>query len=138
MLITERGYEKVSMIRIYYTGRRLETIPAGVQPYCKYMITACMHGSVRCVYVFFSLPRIGNGRLVLPSLSELKQYRIVVVTLSTSRALSLMGLPRGHFSHIFIDEAAQVKSHSYLHSSSFHCPILPGSGVGDTHSSDSG
>jgi hypothetical protein len=83
---TKRGYEKVSMIRIYYTGRRLETIPAHVKPYCK----------------------IENGRLVLPSLPELKQYRIIVVTLSTSRALSLMGLPRGHFSHIFIDEAAQA------------------------------
>jgi superfamily I DNA and/or RNA helicase len=74
------------MIRIYYTGRRPDTIPAEVRPYCKFE----------------------NGRLALPSLSELSKYRIVVVTLSTSRVLSLMGLPRGHFSHIFVDEAAQA------------------------------
>ena len=54
------------------------------------------------------LIRFENGRPALPTLSELKQYRVVVVTLSTSRILSLMGLPRGHFSFIFIDEAAQV------------------------------
>ena len=67
--------------------------------------------------------RIENGRLVLPSLPELKQYRIIVVTLSTSRALSLMGLPRGHFSHIFIDEAAQVRPYPHPHSSSFILPF---------------
>lgn len=45
----------------------------------------------------------------MPSLTELKSYKIVVATLSTSRALPLMEVPKGHFTHIFIDEAAQVK-----------------------------
>lgn len=45
----------------------------------------------------------------MPSLAEIKTYRIVVATLSTARALPLMDLPKGHFTHIFIDEAAQVR-----------------------------
>lgn len=44
----------------------------------------------------------------MPTLEELKQYRIIVTTLYTARVLSLLGLQKGHFTHIFIDEAAQV------------------------------
>lgn len=50
-----------------------------------------------------------GNQLVIPTLAEIKKYRIVVTTLITSRTLSLMGLECGHFSHIIIDEAAQVK-----------------------------
>ena len=107
-LLSEQGHEAVSMLRIYYTGRRLDTIPYQIRPYCR-SVDITVSGII-CIYC---LSRIDNGRLVLPSLSELKQYRIIVVTLSTSRCLSLMGLPRGHFTHIFIDEAAQVSSHSH-------------------------
>ena len=35
-------------------------------------------------------------------------YKIVVSTLSTARTLALMEVPKGHFTHILIDEAAQV------------------------------
>ena len=44
----------------------------------------------------------------MPSVAEIKSKRIVVATLSTARALPLKELPKGHFTHIFIDEAAQV------------------------------
>ena len=47
---------------------------------------------------------------MMPTLAELKSYKIVVATLSTARALPLMELAKGHFTHIFIDEAAQVRS----------------------------
>ena len=49
-----------------------------------------------------------DNRLLVPSLAEMKSYKIIVATLSTARALSLMDVPKGHFTHIFIDEAAQV------------------------------
>ena len=44
----------------------------------------------------------------MPSLEQLQQYKIIVTTLYTARVLSLLGLQKGHFTHIFIDEAAQV------------------------------
>lgn len=31
----EKDGESLSMVRIYYTGRRIDTIPAKVRPYCK-------------------------------------------------------------------------------------------------------
>ena len=49
-----------------------------------------------------------------PSLAEMKEFKIVVATLNTARALTLMGLPKGHFTHIFIDEAAQVSARLIL------------------------
>ena len=64
--------------------------------------------------------RIDKGKLTQPSLPEIEKYKIVVATLSTARALTLMGLPRGHFTHIFIDEAAQVH---LLHLSYLLCVI---------------
>ena len=55
-----------------------------------------------------------NGQLALPPVAELLQYKIVVATLMTARALSLADLPKGHFTHIFIDEAAQVSRHTWI------------------------
>ena len=52
--------------------------------------------------------RVQNRQFVMPTLEELKQYRIIVTTLYTASVLSLLGLQKGHFTHIFIDEAAQV------------------------------
>lgn len=44
----------------------------------------------------------------LPTLAELHQTKVVVVTLSTATCLSTMNLPRGFFTHILVDEAAQA------------------------------
>lgn len=52
--------------------------------------------------------RNGSRAFCVPTLDELKKYRIVVVTLSTSVYLSAMGLPQGFFTHILLDEAAQA------------------------------
>lgn len=43
-----------------------------------------------------------------PPLKALMQYRIVVSTYMSSATLQAEGLPRGHFSHIFLDEAGQA------------------------------
>ena len=68
------------------------------------------------MYVFVLCSRIEGDQFGVPSIQELRQYQIVVATLSTARALALMGLPKGHFTHIFIDEAAQVGPPSLHHS----------------------
>lgn len=51
---------------------------------------------------------------MVPSVEEMKSYKIVVTTLTTARTLALMELSKGHFTHIFIDEAAQVKTNFVL------------------------
>ena len=50
-----------------------------------------------------------GDKWVIPPLAELKRYKMVVATLNTARNLLFTGLPRDHFTHIFIDEAAQVQ-----------------------------
>ena len=47
---------------------------------------------------------------MIPPLAELKRYKMVVATLSTARNLLFTDLPKDHFTHIFIDEAAQVRT----------------------------
>ena len=98
----------LSLCRLYFTMRRLNSISPTVRKYCKQVHLGL---SVLCNTIHMcALSRISkdNSRLLMPSLSELKSHRIVVSTLSTARALTLMEMPKGHFTHIFIDEAAQV------------------------------
>ena len=57
------------------------------------------------LFIFFS---IHDFTFMVPDISTLSQYSILVTTLVTARLLVLMGLPKGHFTHIFVDEAAQV------------------------------
>ena len=57
---------------------------------------------------------MAGDRWVIPPLADLKQYKMVVATLSTARNLLFSGLPKDHFTHIFIDEAAQVRMHLSL------------------------
>ncbi|XP_017335051.1 putative helicase mov-10-B.1 isoform X1 [Ictalurus punctatus] len=45
---------------------------------------------------------------ILPSKETLMNYTIIVVTLITAGRLVSGGIPVGHFTHIFIDEAGQV------------------------------
>lgn len=45
----------------------------------------------------------------MPPIDELLKYRVVVATCLTGAAPAGMGANRGHFSHIFVDEAGQGK-----------------------------
>ena len=47
-----------------------------------------------------------------PDHDELLKYRLVVTTLQTARSLKLKKFDNGYFTHIFLDEAAQV--HGYI------------------------
>lgn len=51
--------------------------------------------------------RNGNA-FATPALEELKKYRIVVSTCFSASVPYGMGLPRGHFDYVFIDEVGQA------------------------------
>jgi helicase MOV-10 len=51
--------------------------------------------------------KIGNA-FVVPPREELLKFRVIVATCISSSLPYAIGVPRGHFSHIFIDEAVQA------------------------------
>ncbi|EKM76476.1 hypothetical protein AGABI1DRAFT_131302 [Agaricus bisporus var. burnettii JB137-S8] len=51
----------------------------------------------------------GNRVFAIPELEQLAKYRIVVSTCLSGSVPASLGLKRGHFTHIFIDEAGQGK-----------------------------
>ena len=51
---------------------------------------------------------VKDGRFVQPTKDKIQKYSMVVSTLVTADILTLLDLPRDHFTHIFIDEAAQA------------------------------
>lgn len=50
----------------------------------------------------------GVGVFGVPPLAILRRYKVIVVTCVSAPVLHGVGLPRGHFSHVFIDEAGQA------------------------------
>ncbi|OCH91262.1 P-loop containing nucleoside triphosphate hydrolase protein [Obba rivulosa] len=49
-----------------------------------------------------------EGHFTAPPVFTLKRYRVVVTTCVSSSFAHNVGMPRGHFSHIFVDEAGQA------------------------------
>jgi len=49
-----------------------------------------------------------TGRFDVPKMEALKRFRVIVSTCVNAGTLIGVGLPRGHFTHIFIDEAGQA------------------------------
>ncbi|XP_037940519.1 probable helicase with zinc finger domain [Teleopsis dalmanni] len=83
----ENGIEEATPLRVYYHKRWVTTVNSVVQKYC---ITD------------------GAGYFRRPTVEDIMKHRIVVVTLSISMELATLGLPKGYFTHIFLDEAAQA------------------------------
>ncbi|TFK28518.1 RNA helicase [Coprinopsis marcescibilis] len=50
---------------------------------------------------------VRNGSFSLPPLTRLREFQVVVSTSVASSMLAAIGMPLGHFSHIFVDEAGQ-------------------------------
>ncbi|KAL3507870.1 hypothetical protein ACH5RR_033252 [Cinchona calisaya] len=57
-------------------------------------------------YIEFSC--IEDSAFCCPALSYLRRYRIIISTYASAYLLYAEGIKRGHFSHIFLDEAAQA------------------------------
>lgn len=51
----------------------------------------------------------GNSVFAMPDLDEVAKYRVIVSTCFSANVPAGLGLKKGHFSHIFIDEAGQGK-----------------------------
>ncbi|CAH1274458.1 HELZ2 [Branchiostoma lanceolatum] len=82
------GHPEATPLRVYFKERRLETVDDTVMQYCK-------------------LDPDQNS-FAMPQMEDITNHRIVIVTLTTSLYLIRMGIKRGHFTHILLDEAAQA------------------------------
>jgi helicase MOV-10 len=49
-----------------------------------------------------------DGHFSVPPMDRLKNFRVIVSTCGSSSVFSGVGMARGHFTHIFIDEAGQA------------------------------
>ena len=78
---------KVKLRRVYFKERRVYTVDPKVKNYC--------------------LLSQDQSSFDTPTKEDILAHRIVIVTVSTALVLINMGL-QGHFTHIFIDEAAQT------------------------------
>ena len=86
----EAGMEEARPLRVYYHKRWVATVNTIVQKYC--LIET--NGNVR--------------NFKRPTVEDIKKFRIVVVTLNISMELASLDLPKGYFTHILLDEAAQA------------------------------
>lgn len=76
---------QLNILRLMATDRRINTIPVTVQRYCL----------------------IDRTRILAPTRDDILRHEIVITTLVTSLILTKLDI-QGSFTHIFIDEAAQV------------------------------
>jgi helicase MOV-10 len=49
-----------------------------------------------------------NGHFSIPLLSRLRRFKVIVSTAVSASVPYGVGIPRGHFTHIFVDEAGQA------------------------------
>ncbi len=75
------------LFRFYAPSRERATVPPGLLPY---------------TFVNF------DGLFSHPPLNTVKNYRVIVCTCLSAAFTLGIGVNRGHFSHVFIDEAGQA------------------------------
>ncbi|KAK0204309.1 P-loop containing nucleoside triphosphate hydrolase protein [Desarmillaria ectypa] len=51
---------------------------------------------------------VKNGHFSVPTLARIRQFKVIVTTCVSASVFFGIGIPRGHFTHIFIDEAGQA------------------------------
>jgi helicase MOV-10 len=74
------------LFRFYAPSRPSASVPRELLPYCIFQI----------------------GHFSCPSVTVLKQYKVIVSTCISAAFAYGTGIKRGHFSHVFIDEAGQA------------------------------
>ncbi|CAH1397953.1 unnamed protein product [Nezara viridula] len=87
----EAGHEEARPLRIFYHRRWVATVNHIVQK-----------------YAMIETNEQGMRAFKIPKVEDILKHRVIVVTLSISMHLSTMGLRKGHFTHILLDEAAQA------------------------------
>ncbi|KAL1020483.1 hypothetical protein UPYG_G00000620 [Umbra pygmaea] len=78
--------EKRNVFRMYAASRNFEDVPIQIRDCCNW----------------------GEDCFVFPSKEDLMSYSIIVTTLLTAGRLVTGGIPPGHFSHVFVDEAGHA------------------------------
>jgi helicase MOV-10 len=76
------------MIRLNSSNRNKDSVPSNVLPYCPV--------------------ERNTGAFVIPSADVMREFRVVISTCVTSGRLHILGLSRGEFTHIFVDESGQA------------------------------
>ena len=80
-------FEKHELFRFYAPSREKAAVPRALLP-----------------YTFVN----GDGTFSHPALDTVKSYRVIVSTCISAAFAFGIGVPHGHFSHVFIDEAGQA------------------------------
>ncbi|KAK9872976.1 hypothetical protein WA026_020324 [Henosepilachna vigintioctopunctata] len=86
----------------YVSHKYSSSVPASLAPFSTTGDLSLKGTNARAAVV------LDNGLTLGSSSSVLGRHRITVVTCSSAGALYTMGFPKGHFSHIMIDEAGQA------------------------------
>ncbi|XP_022239741.1 probable helicase with zinc finger domain isoform X2 [Limulus polyphemus] len=86
----EMGHTEARPLRVYYRHRWIATVHPVVLEYC--LLTMDCKAQ----------------KFVMPSIEDIMKHRVVVTTVGTCRYLVHLGLDKGFFTHILIDEAAQA------------------------------
>jgi helicase MOV-10 len=81
------------LFRFYAPSRNRNQVPDDLQPY-SYWRAGAREGD--------------HGSHALPPLARVKQFRVIVTTCVSAAFAYGVGMTRGHFTHIFVDEAGQA------------------------------
>lgn len=84
---TNPGLNKGELFRFYAPSRSKEKVPDELKDFS------------------YANP---EGYMSVPPMDKMKRFRVIVTTAVSASATHSIGMPRGHFSHIFIDEAGQA------------------------------
>lgn len=80
------------LFRLYAPSRPLDQVPDDVQ---RYTYRKTLQGELR-------------GCFSVPPIATLKHYKVIVCTCVSASIPYSIGIPRGHFTHIIVDEAGQA------------------------------
>nr|XP_056700824.1 helicase MOV-10 [Euleptes europaea] len=80
--------DKRNIYRLNAYSRDYRLIPEDIKPYCNW------DNAMKCP--------------IYPSKEKLESYRVIITTLVTAGRLVSADFPRGHFSHVFIDESGHA------------------------------
>ncbi|KAG8954846.1 hypothetical protein FRC04_010329 [Tulasnella sp. 424] len=87
-IIADRLRDSLSITQLFRLNApsRVKTVPRSLEAYCL---------------------RYDDGSFRVPGPQIIMQYRVVVSTCASSSLANGVGVPKGHFTHIFVDEAGQ-------------------------------
>ncbi|KAK7676351.1 hypothetical protein QCA50_020692 [Cerrena zonata] len=80
----------IQLFRLYAPSRNRKKVPDELLPFTH------------------MTPTEGADLFAIPPIAILRRFKVIVVTCVSAPVLHGVGLPRGHFTHVFIDEAGQA------------------------------